>query len=730
MLILLLVITVIITNSLAFYVAVKNHFSRTSLYHLMAAFLLSLWAVTNVTAESYSGYIGVNTLLNRLAFVFAFLGGVGFVLFSRSFIQPPNRRKWPAWKQIVVWGVTAGFAGLAFSDLIAGTVERNNGGDLVFLQGPLVALYVVAFLVIVGLIIRNLLIRTKRGNYAEKNQARFIIFGWVTLIAVGLSTNIIIPSFNPEFTKQGYVAVLMAILLVLPTSYALIKHRLLDVRPLAARGISLILLLVTLGAVYAGVLLWLNEMFLADYNLSGYVLVFYAAVMITLGFLLHPIYSLYNRWIGQIFLRRVYDSQKVINELNNVLVANLKLRALMPELQRVIRSNLDARFTIIKLHRRGAVFHQGKPAVLSNQELAELDLALSGLSKKSVPLLSIRDIAVDPQQKELANLMLRHRLAVVGAIKQGSTPLGMIYISVKNSELPYTNQDLDIINIILSQAGLAIQNALLYQEVSTFNDTLQKRVDGATRELRQTNSKLLAIDKAKDEFISIASHQLRTPLTTVKGYLSMLLEGGMGKVSPEQRTVLQQSFDSSERMAYVVSDLLNLMRLRTGKFSVDTSPTNLAEVVESELSYIQEQAKHKNLSVVFEKPANFPILMLDDTKLRQVIKNFVYNALFYTLPGGSVTVELSEQTGNVFFRVKDTGIGVPKEEQKHLFTQFYRAKNARDIRPDGTGVGLFISKKVIAAHHGTILFESVEGKGSTFGFSLSKKLLAVPKTDE
>jgi len=344
-------------------------------------------------------------------------------------------------------------------------------------------------------------------------------------------------------------------------------------------------------------------------------------------------------------------------------------------------------------------------------------------------VMSIRDVVMDPSRKEVASLMLKHKLAIIGSIKQGNTPLGTMYISVKSSELPYTNQDLEIIQIILSQAGLAIQNALLYHEVATFNENLQKKIEDATKELRQTNAKLVAMDKAKDEFISIASHQLRTPLTTVKGYLSMLLEGSMGKISAQQKKVLQQSFDSSERMAYVVSDLLNLMRLRTDTFEIDPRSINLAEIVESELSYVKEQAKYKNLKLSYEKPSDFPELLLDEIKIRQVLKNFIYNALFYTLPGGQVAVELSQTESEIFFKVKDTGIGVPKEDQARLFSQFYRAKNARDIRPDGTGVGLFISKKVIAAHNGKVIFESKQGKGSTFGFSLSKKLIVNPSKD-
>jgi signal transduction histidine kinase len=117
--------------------------------------------------------------------------------------------------------------------------------------------------------------------------------------------------------------------------------------------------------------------------------------------------------------------------------------------------------------------------------------------------------------------------------------------------------------------------------------------------------------------------------------------------------------------------------------------------------------------------------MLDETKIRQVIMNFADNAIYYTPRGGKINIGLKEDSSSVYFTVKDDGIGVPKKEQEHMFTKFYRATNARKSRPDGTGLGLFMAKKVVDAQGGHILFESHEGKGSTFGFCFKKKSLAI-----
>jgi signal transduction histidine kinase len=301
-------------------------------------------------------------------------------------------------------------------------------------------------------------------------------------------------------------------------------------------------------------------------------------------------------------------------------------------------------------------------------------------------------------------------LALIGVIQR-----------LKNS------QDLKILEIVANELVIAIENALRYEEIEQFNVTLQKKIDDATKELKVSNEKLRALDEAKDEFVSMASHQLRTPLTSIKGYISMVLEGDAGKITDVQKQMLGQAFFSSQRMVYLISDLLNVSRLKTGKFIIEPKPVYLPDVVESEISQLQEGATAKNLTLSYVKPKEFPTILLDEMKTRQVIMNFTDNALYYTPTGGKITIELRDKGKSIEFTVKDTGIGVPKNEQHKLFAKFYRAENARKARPDGTGLGLFMAQKVIIAQGGSIIFNSKEGKGSTFGFELLDQVVAEEK---
>jgi signal transduction histidine kinase len=185
-----------------------------------------------------------------------------------------------------------------------------------------------------------------------------------------------------------------------------------------------------------------------------------------------------------------------------------------------------------------------------------------------------------------------------------------------------------------------------------------------------------------------------------------------------------EAFVSSERMVHLIGDFLNVSRLQTGKFMVERRECNLAKIVEQEVDGIKKIAASHSIVIAYRKPARFPILYLDEGKMRQVIMNFIDNAIYYSPEGSTIAIRLKVEAGAAVLTVKDSGMGVPRSEQKHLFTKFFRAENARKQRPDGTGIGLFLAKKVVDAHGGALVFESLPGKGSTFGFSLPIKKLS------
>jgi signal transduction histidine kinase len=321
---------------------------------------------------------------------------------------------------------------------------------------------------------------------------------------------------------------------------------------------------------------------------------------------------------------------------------------------------------------------------------------------------------IDKSQSQQLKEALKAHTLFICPLKASTGTLGLLLLALPQSQDEISDFQKNLAERLGSTVSIAIENSLLYEEI-------QK----ATAKLQVQNRKLKELDATKDEFISMASHQLRTPLTTIKGYLSMILDGDVGKVKKEEKELIQHAFDSAQRMVYLIADLLNVSRLQTGKFVIENTPTDLSKVVEGEITQLQEQATTRNIMLAYDKPKVFPSLNVDETKIRQVIMNFLDNALYYTPKDGKVTAKLEATPDSVNFTVTDTGVGVPANLQHHLFTKFYRADNARKMRPDGTGLGLYMAKKVVVAQGGAITFKSVEGKGSSFGFSFPRKGMEV-----
>jgi two-component system phosphate regulon sensor histidine kinase PhoR len=231
------------------------------------------------------------------------------------------------------------------------------------------------------------------------------------------------------------------------------------------------------------------------------------------------------------------------------------------------------------------------------------------------------------------------------------------------------------------------------------------------------------IENVKSEFVSIASHQLRTPATGVKWFAELLLEGKVGDLNEKQREYLQEVYDSNERMLKLINDLLNVSRIESGKkFTIEIKQSDVVPLVKEEIHAIQPLAGNKNISIVFSE--GFPeqlVIDVDPEKFRQVVKNLVDNAVKYSPQDGKVTVGFNDKDNDVQFYVSDQGVGIPDEQKKRIFQKFFRADNVLKAETDGTGLGLYIVKAIVEGHQGKIWFESEEGKGTTFFFEVPKE---------
>jgi signal transduction histidine kinase len=233
-------------------------------------------------------------------------------------------------------------------------------------------------------------------------------------------------------------------------------------------------------------------------------------------------------------------------------------------------------------------------------------------------------------------------------------------------------------------------------------------------ELSRANDKLQQLDRMKSEFVALVTHQLRTPLSGIKWSLSMILNGEMGDMTPEQKTYLLKTYESNERMIDLINDLLQADRLESGMMKFSFQPTQLLDLMDNILIEVSPLAEHKKVRLVYGSREQVPTLSIDPQNMRVVIQNLIENAIKYTPAGGTVTIDVINKGHCVEVTVKDTGIGIPKRDQKNIFQRFYRAPNAVLTETVGSGLGLYIVKNIIDHHHGTIGFTSEQGKGTMF----------------
>lgn len=222
------------------------------------------------------------------------------------------------------------------------------------------------------------------------------------------------------------------------------------------------------------------------------------------------------------------------------------------------------------------------------------------------------------------------------------------------------------------------------------------------------------IDRAKTEFVSLASHQLRTPLSAIRWYSEMLLSKYVGELNEKQRQYVQEIYEGNLRMVELVNALLNVSRIDLGTFAIEPEPVSLVEICESVLKELAPQIAERKQEVERLFAAAPKTYNADPKLIRMVFQNFLSNSVKYTQPGGHITVEVATRENNLYIRVSDNGYGIPKSQHAKMFEKLFRADNVRQKDTEGTGLGMYIVKAIIESSGGRIWFESEENQGTTF----------------
>lgn len=599
-------------------------------------------------------------------------------------------------------------------------------------------LFVFLFFVLIIYIHIRLLQALKITSGVKKNQIGYFILATIPGFSAGFFE--FLPVYKIDIYPYFHFIIALSPIVV---AYAIMRYRLMDIR-IVARKTLIYFVSAAFAYGFFYFLIWFYNRFLGGV---------FTTIAYATGLFIAPIFVLVFIWFynsiqkiaNKYFFYTLYNYQQTINNLSQQL-------NYLNDLDEIVGLIVDTLKQAMQLDRVGVLLIDQSDNAISykiakvmgfNEQngisLVQDSFLTRYLQENQKPLVreefaliskDFRDVEGKKKFLELESNMKRIEASVCLPLMSSNKLIGIIVLGSKISKDAYTSEDLELLSTLAYQAGIAIDNARLYKEIQDFNKTLQEKVDEQTKEIKDAYKKvekayevekrahkeLKRLDEAKSQFMLATQHHLRTPLTSMQGYLDLLLGGSYGKISKKVKETLEKFQKSTENEIKIVEELLNISQFQLGKKAVILFPNaDIENILNEIIEELKPEAEKKGIYLKLEKPDKLPKIKADRSKLKVALFNIIDNAVKYTEIGG-VTVKLEIENSKLRTIIKDTGIGIDKEEAKNLFVRiFERSKTAQKLFATGRGIGLYISAKIIQAHNGKIWAESGGlGKGSAF----------------
>lgn len=674
----------------------RNITSYTNRFFCTFAIISSFWAIANYISLHQSTELA--TLL-AVRWVMFFAVFYTFFLFLTIHTFPSSQIKLGKYYLFVSILISIVAAALTQTSLVFQSV-KGVGTDASLSPGPAIPIFALTTALFIIASLYLLFSRYKKISGIRKSQFEFLIVGVLgSTLLIFLTNFVLVVGFAN--TSLLFMGPTFTLVFVVATSYSIVAHHLFDIRVIIKRTVVYSVLLAFVLVSYAIVVFSFSQIFGGEVVLSARAFLpnVIAAILIAVGF--DPLRRWLQRVTDKYLFKGEYDPQDLATELAKMLsnVVNLDeaLDSMMSVLTKNMRIGHVATLVIRKIE-KDMVVKRVKATGFSNVVKLE-DLPTGSLieyfaqSKEMVLVDELKEMAIQVKVDQSPILQVIKQLeqfeaAVALPLVVKDTIIGILMVGEKLSGDSFSQQDLDTLGLIGSQTALSIEKAQFYEE-----------------------------DKLKSEFISIASHELLTPTAAIEGYLSMALDEKMPQTKAQQHQYVQRAYDSSRRLADLVKDLLSISRIESGRMKIVPTPLDIVAIVDQAVGELQVTAKAKGLQLSFNKPAHMPKVIGDPDRMMQVCINLINNSIKYTLKG-SVTVSAHLEGKMAVISVLDTGIGISKKDQEHLFEKFHRIENAATTGIMGTGLGLYIVKNIISLLGGTVRVVSEEGQGSTFSFTL------------
>lgn len=434
---------------------------------------------------------------------------------------------------------------------------------------------------------------------------------------------------------------------------------------------------------------------------------FFLAIIFT------PLRNALEEIIRQVFPQTDYNALSVVKRLNAISYSSLTLTKMSSLFTETLAQHLH-------IEESGFVFVHGRHAhtIKTNDSFKRIMfLERDEVRALCRPPLIFNSPYSSHKDEEVQTLMERYHIHAVIPLANNDVLVGLLLLGNKLEGKKYTSKDYRVLNAIAPKVGFAIRNAFAYERIKRKNASLFEDQKEMNRKLSRANRQLRHDDKLKDEFIFMTTHELKNPVTAMRGYLSLILEGKYGKIPAHMTSAIQQIHSSNQQLIVLLNNLLQIARSEATKIEMKPRPVLICEVIESVQHEIQPLVDQKSLKLNHSCPNPAVTVMADGDILREVISNLLSNAIKYSNSGMiSITHEIDQD--KLVTHIADEGIGIPKKDQDKIFSQFFRVEEEAHRGVPGTGLGLFIVKQHLKQMMGEIWFESTFKKGSTFSFSL------------
>ncbi len=668
----------------------------------------------------YTDYLtSSQTFLNRLDLAIVSIGVILLIRFVRIF--PKEIFPLPRWLITLAdyYFVVLSIVTLGTPFIVESAYQQSYGSN--FNQGPLFYVYIasvslLALYVIAILILKNVMLRGKL-----RTQNRLVSYGIAIVVVANLVLNALLPLTTGTFAYSRF-GTSSIVFFVFLTTYAIVTTHLFDIRVFIRRTIVYSTLLLVVFVSYSLIVFLATSLFQSGvegtFDYRTFIASMIAALVVSVS------YDPLRRWLqdrtDKWLFKKEFEQQAVISglgkHLNDVIAMDEALEIVMQTISHVLHLHHAVTYVFQPAENSGIAVKRVKQTGYSNTAnliLDDKDFTLSYFSQNGQTLLT-QDLAMDVEREKIlfernknkqdGQLVREHAIkqavlrkleqldvAVAVPLQLNNQPIGLIFLSEKLNGEGYHQQDLALLELVGAQAISSIQKAKLYEG-----------------------------DQMKSEFVSIASHELLTPVSAIEGYLSMILEEHIGKVDPQAEEYLTKVYSSAKRLSALIKDLLSVSRIESGKMKVVQQQLDIDKAIKETLDQLHFIAENKKLELIYHQPYQaLPPVWADPDRTAQILVNLVSNAIKYT-PSGSVTItpKLDPHTGMVSISVADTGLGMSKVAIQHLFNKFYRVDTPETAGILGTGLGLYITKSLVEKMGGTITVKSTEGKGSNFTFTL------------